>query len=47
MQGMLGNPRSGKIAGHSPCRNERVPCKELVLAIQEYDSGRNRIPAWH
>lgn len=47
MQGMLGNRRSGKIAGHSPCRNERVPCKELALAIQEYDSKRNSISARH
>jgi hypothetical protein len=54
MQRMPGNPRSGEMVGHlrprqafghSPCRNQRVPCKELALATQEYDSGGNA--AWH
>jgi hypothetical protein len=57
MQGKLGNSRLGRTAwsfrlatgilGASPCRNDGVPCKELAMALPEYDSERSVIPAWH
>jgi hypothetical protein len=38
----------GPVAGIwvPPCRNDGVPCKELAMALPEYDSERSVIPAW-
>jgi hypothetical protein len=57
MQGKLRNSRLERTAWLGggrrqafwvpPCRNDGVPCKELAMALPEYDSERSVIPAWH
>ena len=50
MQRGAGNAQPARLAWavngiwHSPCRNDALPCKELAMALPEYDSGRSEIP---